>query len=101
MHAHVNTYRLSTPAEIDYGIESAELSDQDARTLAKWWADRRPEARSLRLLADGLPFDTEKAQADIFACVTDDVQSDLLYEWLVRLEMHLDGLDNFTYTVNP
>jgi hypothetical protein len=101
MHAHVSTYRYSTPAEMEYEIESGELSDQGARTLAKWWADRRVYAHSLRLLADGKPFDTEKLQADITEAVSDSIQADLMYEWLVRLEMHLDGLDNWTPTVNP
>jgi hypothetical protein len=93
MRAHVNTCRYGTPAEMRFEIQSAELSDQGARTLARWWADRREYAHSLRLLADGLPFDTERLETDIMEAVSDDVQSDLLYEWLFRLEMHLDGLD--------
>lgn len=90
MYAHVTTYRLGTSAETLPEIESGELSDQAARTIASWWHSPAPSCRAITSLSHGLPFDTDDLRREVEAGrVGDPAEAEALLTWLASLEAAL------------
>lgn len=90
MYAHVTTYRLGTSAETLPEIESGELSDQAARTVASWWHSPAPSCRAITSLSHGLPFDTDDLRSELERGeVGDPAEAEALLTWLASLELAL------------